>query len=65
MLKAAMQHSSLLQQNVLAHFYVGLMAIKLVKGQNSYAKSSGLIKHHLMLFTEASAPDFPRKKKAS
>ena len=62
MLKAALQYSFLLQQNVLEPLYVGLVAIKLVNRRNFQAKSSGVIKHHCSYFTEADATALSMEK---
>ena len=61
MLKAAMQYSILLQQNVLESLYVGQVAIKLVNRQNFWAKSSGMIKHPPVTLQKQTLLYFPRK----
>ena len=55
MLKAAMQYSFLLQQNVLDPLCVGLVVIKLVNRQNFKAKFSEVIKHPSSYFIEEDA----------
>ena len=65
MLKVAMQHSFLLQPNVLQPLYVSLVAIKLVNRLNFLAKSSGMIKHQSSYFTEADATVLSMEKRDS
>ena len=61
MLKAAMQYSFLLQQNVLEPLYVGLVAIKLVNRQEIF-RQNPVIKHHYSFFTEADATALSKEK---